>query len=186
MVEKNSKVFLKIAIFTFLISIFSLFALLILSINSVFVQIGKPPNGISHLTLSNFLIIVAIVSLIYLLKDRVIKGIIIAIGAFFIIKLSLPTLLTGAEYTIFSSPDNKEEFVVIERGIGHLYQLSNSGLYMTHLSEIDTDDGYRPISEGKYRLEWIEPNHLTIHYKFDYMSDSLDREISTNYIKRSN
>lgn len=77
------------------------------------------------------LIIVAIVSLIYLFNDRGIKGIIIAIGVFFIIVLSLPNLLTEAEYTRFSSPDNKEEFVVIERGYGRLYQLSNSRLYMT-------------------------------------------------------
>jgi hypothetical protein len=181
-VEKsNTKEFLKMAIFTFITSILLLFALLILNINGVFVQIGTPPNGISHQVLSNLLIIVAIVSLIYLLKDRVIKGIIIAIGAFFIIVPSLPNLLTEAEYTKFSSPDNKEEFVVIERGYGRLYQLSNSRLYMTYLTDINTDDGYKPFSEGAYKLEWEEPNQLIIHYKFDYMLDSLSKEISTKF-----
>lgn len=106
MEKSNKKEFLKLAIFTFVTSILLLFALLILNINGVFVQIGTPPNGISHQVLSNLLILVAIVSLIYLLKDRVIRGIIIAIGAFFIIVPSLPNLLTEAEYTKFSSPDN--------------------------------------------------------------------------------
>jgi len=108
-VEKsNTKEFLKLAIFTFIISILLLFALLILNINGISIQIGIPPSGISHQTLSNLLIIVAIVSLTYLINDRVAKGIVIAVGAFFIIIPSLSNILTEAEYTKFSSPDNKE------------------------------------------------------------------------------
>ncbi|MCS0824805.1 hypothetical protein NX029_12555 [Cytobacillus firmus] len=179
MEKSNKKEFLKMAIITFMTSILLLFALLTLQINGVLVHIGvAPPGGISHLALSNLLIIVAIVSLIYLFEDKGIKGIIIAIGAFFIIVPSLPNLLFEAEYTNFSSPDSKEEFVVID---ARLYQLSNSRLYMTYLTSISTDDGYRPFSDGAYKLEWEEPNQLIIHYKFDDMSDSLSKEISTKY-----
>ncbi|WP_174735127.1 hypothetical protein [Mesobacillus harenae] len=138
MEKSNKKEFLKMAIITFITSILLLFALLTLQINGVLVHIGAPPGGISHLALSNLLIIVAIVSLIYLFEDKGIKGIIIAIGAFFIIVPSLPNLLFEAEYTKFSSPDSKEEFVVID---GRLYQLSNSRLYTTYLTSISTDDG---------------------------------------------
>jgi len=70
---------------------------------------------------------------------------------------------------------------VIERGYGRLYQLSNSGLYMTYLTDIKTDDGYKPFSEGAYKFEWEEPNRLIIHYMFDYMSGSLSKEILTKY-----
>ena len=74
MEKSNTKEFLRVAIITFITSILLLFALLTLQINGVFVQIGTPPNGISHQALSNLLIIVAIVSLIYLFNDRGIKG----------------------------------------------------------------------------------------------------------------
>ena len=63
----------------------------------------------------------------------------------------------------FSSPDNKEEFVVIDRGYGRLYQLLNSRLYMTYLTDINTDDGYKPFLEGAYKLEWEESYQLIIH-----------------------
>ncbi|PLR70674.1 hypothetical protein [Bacillus sp. UMB0728] len=181
MEKSNTKEFLKVAIITFITSILLLFAFLTLQINGVFVQIGIPPNGISHQALSNLLIIMAIVSLIYLFDDRGIKGIIIAIGVFFIIVASLPNLLIEAEYTRFSSPDNKEEFIVIERGHGRLYQLSNSRLFMTYLTSINTDDGYKPFSDSAYKLEWEEPNQLIIHYKFDSTLDSLSEKVSTRY-----
>ncbi|MCA1042022.1 hypothetical protein LCM00_21220 [Bacillus infantis] len=181
MERSNTKEFLKVAIITFITSILLLFALLTLQINGVFVQIGTPPNGISHQALSNLLIIMAIVSLIYLFNDRGIKGIIIAIGVFFIIVPSLPNLLIEAEYTRFSSPDVKEKFIVIERGYGRLYQFSNSRLYMTYLTSINTDDGYKPFSDSAYKLEWEEPNQLIIHYKFDSTLDSLSEKVSTRY-----
>ncbi|MGD6843538.1 hypothetical protein ACQCVH_13580 [Bacillus infantis] len=131
--------------------------------------------------MSNLLIIVAIVSLIYFFNDKGIKGIIIALGVFFILVPSLPNLLIEAEYTRFSSPDNKEEFIVIERGYGRLYQLSNSKLFMTYLTSINTDDGYKPFSDSAYKLEWEEPNQLIIHYKFDSTLDSLSKKVSTRY-----
>ncbi|WP_080846281.1 hypothetical protein [Cytobacillus gottheilii] len=181
MEKSNTKEFSKVAIITFITSILFLFSLLTLQINGVFVQIGTPPNGISHQALSNLLIMLAIVSLIYLFNDRGIKGIIIAVGVFFIIVPSLPNLLIEAEYTRFSSPDNKEEFIVIERGYGRLYQLSNSRLYMTYLTSINTDDGYKAFSDSAYKLEWEEPNQLIIHYKFDSTLDSLSEKVSTRY-----
>ncbi len=129
MEKGNTKEKIKIAVITLITSIVLLFALIIFEANGIYVQIKTPPNGISHRALSNLLIIVAIVSLIYFFNDKGINGIIIAIGVFFIIVPSLPNLLSEAEYTRFSSP----EFIVIERGYGRLYQLSNSRLYMTFL-----------------------------------------------------
>jgi len=185
--NSNTKKFLKIAIFVFVISIFVLFALLMLSRKEIYVQIGTPPNGISHMTFSIFFMIVAIASLVYLCNDRVIKGIVIGVGIFFIIVPSFPKLLIGADYTNFSSPDNKEKFVVIERGYGQVYQLSDSGLYMKYLTSIDTKRGYKPFLDGAYQLKWEEPNCLIIHYAFRYTSDSLDKEISIQYkAKRNN
>lgn len=177
----NTKEKIKIAVITLITSIVLLFALIIFEANGIYVQIKTPPNGISHRALSNLLIIVAIVSLIYFFNDKGIKGIIIAIGVFFIIVPSLPNLLSEAEYTRFSSPNNKEEFIVIERGYGRLYQLSNSRLYMTFLTSINTDDGYKPFTDGAYKLEWEEPNQMIIHYKFDSTLDSLSEKVSTRY-----
>lgn len=68
--KSNTKELLKVAIIIFITSVLLLFALLTLQINGVFVQIGAPPNGISHQALSNLLIIVVIVSLIYLFNRK--------------------------------------------------------------------------------------------------------------------
>ncbi|WP_079478909.1 hypothetical protein [Halobacillus salinus] len=181
MEKKNKKEFYKVAISALLASSVLLFTLLILHTNGVLIQIGKPSNGISHQVLSNSLLIVATVSLVYIVNDRVIKGVFIAVGALLILVPTIPSLLTDTEYVEFSSPDNNEEFVVMERGYGTLYQLSDSGLYMTYLTDFDTDDGYKPFSEGAYELEWREPDQLIIRYKFDYMSGSLDKEVSIDY-----
>lgn len=88
---------------------------------------------------------------------------------FVLFVLSLPGLLIDEEYTKFSSPDNKQNFIVIESGVGKLYKLSNSGLYMTFITTIRTDDGYKPFKDGGYKLEWISSDELVIHYAYDYM-----------------
>lgn len=170
-----------IAIIVLSSSIFLLLLLVFLNIKGIYVQIGTPPSGISQKALTIFLIIVIIISSVYLLKDKGIKGIIIGIGTFFIFMNILPDVLTGVEYTSFSSPDNEEKFVVIERGIGQLYKVSNSGLYMIFLTDIRTDDGYKPFSDGAYKLEWVSSEKLIIHYAFDYMDKNIFddyREIS--------
>ncbi|MGD7043073.1 hypothetical protein [Jeotgalibacillus proteolyticus] len=181
MKNSNRKESIKMASITLATSVLLLFTLLALQINGVSVYIGAPPVGISHNVISNLLIIVAIASFTHLFKDRVIKAVIIVLAIFFIGIPSLPNLLFEKEYTTFSSPDNQEEFVVVERGYGRLYQLSNLGLYMTYLTDIETDNGYKPFSNGSYKLEWEEPNRLTIQYRFDNISDSLSKDISINY-----
>ena len=110
----------KIAIITLIISILLLFVLLILNINGINLQIGTPPNGISHKTLSNLIIIVSVVSLIYMLKDGN-KGNCYWDRGVFYNNTTPPNLLIEAEYSKFSSPDNKDEFVVIERRYGRLW-----------------------------------------------------------------
>ncbi|MEK4221646.1 hypothetical protein N1I86_06195 [Bacillus sp. FSL W8-0116] len=165
-------------------SILLLLVMALLNAKGVYVQIATPPNGISHKTLSTLLIIAMVISLVYLLKDKVTRGIVIGIGAFFILINRLPELLTGVEYTTFSSPDNEHKFVVIEKGIGQLYQLSDSGLFLTYLADIHTDDGYKPFSNGAYKLIWISDDRLIIHYAFDYMDENnYDnyRKISVQY-----
>ncbi|WP_430507755.1 hypothetical protein [Rossellomorea marisflavi] len=88
--------------------------------------------------------------------------------------------MADTTFTTFSSP-GMEHFVVVEGGGNRLYQLSNSRQYMTYLTSISTDDAYKPFSSGDYEVEWKEPNQLVIHYTFDYLSDTLDEEISLPY-----
>lgn len=108
-----------------------------------------------------------------MVKDNVIRGVIIGIGLFFILIISLPVLLFETEYTYFSSPDNQEEFVVIERGVGKLYKLSDSRFYKTYITDIGTDDGYKPFADGAFELEWrTSPKELIIHYAFNYMNEN--------------
>lgn len=175
----NTKKFVNIAIFILIISILVLFDLQIMSEKGLYVQIGTPPNGISHMTLSNLFKVAAIVSLVYLCNHETLRGIVAWVGIFFIVIPSFQ--LIEKDYTSFSSPDGKEQFVVIERGVGRLYQLSDSGLYMKFLTSIDTKRGYKPFSNGEYQLKWEEPNSLIIHYAFRHTSDSLDKEISIKY-----
>ena len=179
MKNSNTKFFLKIAIFILIISILILFALRILSDYGIYVQIGTPPNGISHMTFSNLFKVAAIVSLVYLCNHEVLKGIVAWVGIFLVVIPSFQ--LIEADYTSFSSPDDKEQFVVIERGYGRVYQISTSGLYMKYLTSTDTKRGYKPFSNGEYQLKWEEPNRLIIHYAFRYTSTDLDKEISIQY-----
>ncbi|PLR75283.1 hypothetical protein CU633_21910 [Bacillus sp. V3-13] len=172
------------AIIVVICSIFLLLVLTFFNTKGIYIQIGTPPFGINHQAVAISLLIVAIISIINLLKDKVIKGIFFGIGVFFILVNMLPGLLTGVNYTTFSSPDNQHKFVVIEKGIGQLYQLSDSGLFMTHITDIHTDDGYKPFSNGAFKLEWISSDRLIIHYAFDYMDENIYddyRKVSVQY-----
>ncbi|TKC19622.1 hypothetical protein [Robertmurraya kyonggiensis] len=149
----------------------------------VYVQLGTPPQGVSLRILFILLTIVATVSGLYLSKDKIFDICIGALCLFIILSNLFSWWLfdSNAVYTIFSSPDKNEHFLVVETGYGTLYQLSSSGLFMTELAVIRTDDGYKPISKGAYRLEWKEQNKLIINYAFDYMAPNEYRKMNIEY-----
>lgn len=164
----------RVSIISFILSLALLFILFVLTTEGINIQIGIPPNGISHRILSFLLIIIAVISLVCMVKDNVIRVVIIGIGVFFILVIYLPIFFL--EYTHFSSTDNQEHFVVIEGGVGKLYKISDSGIYMNHITDFETDDGYKPFADGAYELEWNSPNELIIYYAFGYTSkDELDK-----------
>ncbi len=181
MQRKKILAFSKTPLITFITSLLVLFTRLTLQSQRLFIYIGTPPSGLSHLTLANLMIAVATGSLVYMVKDKTIKVIIVAVGSFFIIVPSLPSVMANTTYTAFASPSGREHFVAVEGAGNRLYQLSDSKLYMTYLTSIPTDDAYKPFSNGDYEVEWKEPNQLVIHYKFNYLSDTLDEEISLPY-----
>lgn len=88
---------------------------------------------------------------------------------------------SNAEYSTFSSPDKQERFLIIETGHSKIYQLSDAGLFITYVTNVRTDDGYKPFSNDAYHLEWKEPNKLLIQYVFDYMKPNNYEEVSIIY-----
>lgn len=161
--------------------------MLFLSMNGVYLQIGFPPGGIPHYLLKCFFIFSACISSIYLIHNLFRnKGdtAIVVLFSFFILTFTFVTTLISSEakYTTFSSPNNQASFVVIETFHGEIYQMSNTRLFMKHLANTRTDDGYKPFSEGAYRLKWNEPNELVIKYAFNYMTpDDYSQEVTVKY-----
>lgn len=154
----------------------------------IYVQLGTPPQGVSLRVLFILLTIVATVSGLYLSKDKILNICIGALCSFIIFSNLFSWWLfdSNAVYTIFSSLDKNEHFLVVETGYGTLYQLSSSGLFMTKLAVIRTDDGYKPISEGAYRLVWREQNKLIINYAFDYTAPNEYRKMNIEYKDKIN
>jgi hypothetical protein len=165
MIKRN-----KIAIIGLGASVFLLLIQLVMDTKGVYFQLGPPSKGIGHHTISALLIIAAVISAVYMLTNKGMKWMAIGIGIFFILVISAPNLLMETKYTTFSSPDQSEKFVAIEKGYVKLYQVSNSGLFMTALTKtrLDVDREYKPFSEGAYELEWESPNTLIVHYAFNY------------------
>jgi hypothetical protein len=52
---------------------------------------------------------------------------------------------------------------------------------MTHLTDIRTDDGFKPFSDGAYQLEWKKTNELLVKYVFYYMSPENYHEVTVTY-----
>ncbi|ALC83511.1 MULTISPECIES: hypothetical protein [Bacillus] len=182
----NNKELLKISIVSLILSLFFLLISYLFTMKGIYIQFGTPAKGINHQFLNGLFIITTVVSGVYLInykqKDKVIRGIVIGIGSFIFALVLLNGLeYYDAEYTTFSSPDSQESFLIIETGHGEIYQLSNSGLFMTHLTNIRTDDGYKPFLNGAYQLEWKEPNELLIKYVFDYMEPNNFQEVTVTY-----
>lgn len=182
-VMKRMKTFIKIIL---VCSLIFLFILTLLSMNGIYIQLGIPSVGISHQFLNLLFIFTTVFSGVYLInykqKDKALKGIVAAIGLFLLIIPLLNWIMSSdAEYITFTSPDKKEKFLIIETGHGELYQLSDSKLFMIHLADINTDDGFKPFTNKAFKLEWEEPNKLFIHYAFDYMEPDKYQKISITY-----
>jgi hypothetical protein len=171
----------RVAIIGLGVSVFLLLILLVMDTKGIYLQLGLPSRGISHRIISILLIIAAVISAIYLLKDAGMKWMAIGGGIFFILLTSVPNLVTETKYTMFSSPDQSEKFVVIEKGYAKLYQILDSGLFMTTLTKFETDRGYKPFSEGAYELEWVSPDTLIINYAFDYKLPTDYKTIELQY-----
>lgn len=160
--------YLRIPLISLILSLALLFILFILAVKGINIQLGIPPNGIGHRGLSILLIIISVISLVYMVKDIVIRVVIIGVGALFIFMLSFQGLLSGTEYTSFTSPDNQEVFIVVERNLNKLYKLSDSRLFMTYITDIPANNQYKPFANGGYKLEWkTSPKELIIHYAFN-------------------
>lgn len=174
----------RILLVCFILSISLLLLLVSLAFNGIYLQIGTP--GITYHFINCFLIFFILITGIYIIhhrfKDKGITLIAIVASSFisgFVLLYGL--IILEAKYTTFSSPNKQENFVVIETGYGKVYQLSKTGLFMSHLTDIKTDDGYQPFSKGKYQLEWGKSNELVIKYVFDYMNTDNYEEVKIKY-----
>ncbi|MBK3497077.1 hypothetical protein JFL43_19995 [Viridibacillus sp. YIM B01967] len=184
-IYKNKKLF-QVLVVCFILSVSFLLLLYFLTTKGIYIQIGTPPNGIHHYFLNCLLIFFTFLSGIYLIhykfNDKGLTIIAIGISSFISVFVLLYGLMTlEAKYTKFSSPNKQENFVVIETGHGEVYQLLNTGLFMTHLTDIRTDDGFKPFSDGAYQLEWKKTNELLVKYVFDYMSPENYHEVTVTY-----
>lgn len=171
----------------FIFSVSILLLMLFLSMKGIYLQIGLPPAGIPHYLLKCLFIFSTCISGIYVIHSKFRNKGDTAIAVFFSFFILAFTgvyglLSSDANYTTFSSPNNKETFVVVETGHGEIYHMSNTRLFMRHLVNIGTDDGYDPFSEGAYQLKWNEPNKLVIRYAFDYMTpNDYSQEVTIIY-----
>ncbi|WP_340084658.1 hypothetical protein MHB50_20945 [Siminovitchia sp. FSL H7-0308] len=120
--------------------------------------------------ISLFLTILVIISGLVVLsqsiKDIVIKRLFITIGVVIIFMKIFSHWMTydRLEYTHFTSPDGKEEFLVIESYVSELYQITKNPFLIEHLSTIRGYRGFQPFHRGSYKLEWIDPNTLKVSY----------------------
>lgn len=164
MIKRN-----RTAIISLVVSISILFTQLVMDTKGIYFQIGPPSKGIGHYTISTLLIIAAVISAVYMLRDNGMKWMAIGAGIFFIFFINIPNLLVETEYTTFSSPNQSEKFVAIEKGYVKLYQVSDTGFFLTALTEtsLNVDREYKPFSKGEYELEWESPNTLIIHYAYN-------------------
>ncbi|WP_445480580.1 hypothetical protein ACULLL_10705 [Lysinibacillus irui] len=179
----NFQIWFGCLIFSVSILLFMLF----LSTKGIYLHIGLPPAGIPHYLLKYLFIFSTCISGIYIIHYKFRNKGDTAIAVFFSFFILAFTLVygllsSGAKYTIFSSPNNQESFVVVETGHGEIYQMSNTRLFMKHLVNISTDDGFDPFSEGAYQLKWNKPNEFVIRYAFDYMTpNDYSQEVTIKY-----
>ncbi|MFX3631577.1 MAG: hypothetical protein ACE3L7_20185 [Candidatus Pristimantibacillus sp.] len=154
------------------------FKTLIMILNSkdlYFQPISLIKIGVSQSELNLILTLIALVSgtiaIIFKTKYTLVKVLILLLSTTLIIGniFIWMILFSEAKYIFFTSPNNKENFVIKELKYSKIYQVSKTKLFTKHITDISGDDGYRMFSDNQYRLEWEEPNTLIIYYVFDYM-----------------
>lgn len=165
----------------FLLNIVFLLILFYFSTKGMFLQLGVP--GIRHYQLNGLFLLSVLISGVFLIHFHFHDKGLTFIAIFLSSSISFFILINGlfqfeAKYSIFSSPNNEEHFVVFETGHGDLYQIVN-GLFIKHLADIRTDDGYKPFDQGTYLVEWKCGNKFTVKYAMDAI-DSLQ---NTDYYK---
>ncbi|WP_054860774.1 hypothetical protein [Gracilibacillus sp. JCM 18860] len=130
--------------------------------------------------LTILMLIMAIISMKYFFKDKVIKiTFATLIGLILIYSLFRWLLLySDINYISFSSPDGEIGFQVEETGHAKIFQ--THGLFKVHKANIRTNNGYKTFTNDTYSLEWKEPNTLIISYKI-YYADNVRDEISIKY-----
>ena len=181
-VSKNNH---PIILIFFIFNITLLLIIYFLTTKGIFIQIGVP--GLQHHYINGIFLFSALISGILLIHykfhDKGLTFIAIFLSlfiSFFVMMYGL--LIFDAKYTTFSSPNKQVHFVVIETGHGDIYQMSNTGLFITHLASIRTDDGFQPFNKGAYRLEWKSGNTLMIKYGFYAQSPLKDyHEMTVTY-----
>lgn len=177
-----------IAMSVFSASFLLIFILYFLKTNGIYIHIGTPPpSGISLTFIYGVLIITVAISGMCLTKSTIIRIFIGGICSLIILwNLIFSSLDFNESYTTFSSPDKNEHFIVVEKGYGVIYQLSNSHLFMTELGKVRTDDGYQPFSEGAFKLKWEKQNQLLVQYAFTYSVQDRYKELLLEYKNSDN
>ncbi|GAQ17872.1 hypothetical protein OPHB3_1809 [Oceanobacillus picturae] len=148
----------------------------------IYIQFGTPPPFIGHKLIEYILIVNVVISLCFIIKSRSLKSIMVLAGVFVLLARSIfysfPNPLWETEVTTLVSPDNSFKYIVVETGVGHLYKLSESGLYMTFITTLRTDDGYQPFANDAYKIDWLSSEQFVIHYAFDVSSEEMDKEVT--------
>ena len=182
----KSKRKFRLMIMCFILCISILLIIYSLSKKGIYLQIGTPPGGIRSYQINCLLIVLLLISGVYLLHYTFYKLVITVIStivACFIFSALLIIYflhLADVDYTTFSSPDNKEHFVVVERYYGEIFQLSDNRIFMTYLGTTESD-GNKPFLQGAYHLNWKSSDELIIDYSVTPPSNFSSKQITVKY-----
>jgi len=116
-------------------------------------------------------ILIIIICLFYKTKK---KMFIVVIKMFIILTLlySIFTsffLSASSKYYYFDSPNKIKKIVIEEKawlrgGWSNVYEVVNPVFIRSLPGNIRTDGGYRPFTQNKYKIEWINDYELVIKY----------------------
>lgn len=183
-IKSKKKFRLMIMCFIFCISI--LLIIYSLSTKGIYLQIGTPPGGIRSYQINCLLIVLLLISGVYLIHYTFYKLIITIISTivscfiFSALLIIYFLFLADVDYTTFSSPDNKEHFVVVERHYGDIFQLSDNRLFMTYLGTTESG-GNKPFLQGAYHLKWKSSDELIVDYSVTPQPNFSGKQITVKY-----
>lgn len=181
-----SKRLFKISIIALLLSIFLLLLIFILNHKNIYIQINISSFRLTNSFIKIVTIFTTVLSFTYIIfmkiRMKFIRVIVIIFSILFLgITFLINLILNDAEYTSFYSPDYKQKFIARETGYTEIYQMSKTGLYMKHLVNIQTNNGYKPFYNGSYQIMTKDSNELIIKYVFDYMHPDNFTEVTIKY-----